>query len=159
MKKWQKITIFCDGSCYWKEKLGGIGIYMIWNDKEFFIQKGYQNTTISRCELRAFLTALEMLDKNLPILATIYSDSQYVVNGVLNNLWTWSHEKWRGCANEDLWKKILKQITDKKYLRIKLNWTRGHQKDISDPVVFGNAVADMLADYKQFKEYELDIRE
>lgn len=29
---------------------------------------------------------------------------------------------------------------------------------MNDPIVFGNAVADLLADYKQFDSYEEDIK-
>lgn len=64
--KREQVTIFCDGSCYWKLRKGGSGVYIQWNDNEYFIQQGYENTTISRCELRAILLALNALNnKNL----------------------------------------------------------------------------------------------
>ena len=33
---------------------------------------------------------------------------------------------------------------------------RGHEKDVNNPIIYGNHVADMLADYKNFEDYELD---
>lgn len=160
MKNWIKITVFTDGSCYYKTRQGGIGVYIIDNKgKEYFYQKGYCDTTISRCELRAFLTALILLDKEKNILATIYSDSQYVVNNTLNNLRQWFFNDWKGCENADLWKKIKEQLDRKRNLRIKLHWIKGHSKDLTNEINYGNTVADMLANYKQFTEYETDIKE
>lgn len=72
----KEITIFTDGSCYWKIKKGGIGVYMICDGEETFISKGYKKTTIGRCEMRALLTAIQSLRKDIPISATVYSDSQ-----------------------------------------------------------------------------------
>lgn len=154
----KNITIYCDGSCYWKAKTGGIGVYIQWENEEYFIQKGYKDTTISRCELRAFLTALQALKKDIPISATIYSDSQYVVSGLTENIHKWIELNWEGVSNEDLWKEILKEMDEHMKLRIRLRWIEGHQKNIEDPHVFGNNVADLLANYKQFKEYEHDTK-
>mgnify|MGYP000090496873 CR=1 FL=1 len=153
------ITAYTDGSCYWKLKKGGCGIYIIWNDKEFFIQKGYKKTTIGRCELRAFLLLLKFLQKDIPITATVYSDSQYVVNGLNNNLREWIDHNWADVANEDLWKEVVKELDDHPKLRIRVRWIPGHRDNIEDPNVFGNNVADILADYKQFEYYELDKKE
>ena len=58
--------------------------------------------------------------------------------------------------NVDLWKAILKELKDRKKLRLRLIWHPGHKKNINDPIVYGNAVADILANYKNFTEYELD---
>ena len=41
-------------------------------------------------------------------------------------------------------------------MRVRLKWTRGHGTNLSDSIVYGNAVADALADYKNFEYYELD---
>lgn len=152
----KSITIFCDGSCYWKTKKGGIGVYMIYDDDEFFISKGYKKTTIGRCEMRAFLTAIQSLRKDIPITATVYSDSQYVVKGLTENLRNWIDNNWKGCANIDLWKKIVEELNERKKLRVRIKWHPGHRKELDNPIVYGNAVADVLADYKNFTEYELD---
>lgn len=155
----KEVTIFCDGSCYYKTEKGGVGVYIQWEDKEYFIQKGYSDTTISRCELRALLFSLRALRKDIPISATIYSDSQYVVNGITKNIREWIDRDWKDVSNVELWKDILKELDDHLRLRIRLRWHRGHDKNIEDPIVFGNAVADILADYKNFIEYEQDNKE
>ena len=152
----KEITIFTDGSCYWKIKKGGIGVYMICDGEETFISKGYKKTTIGRCEMRALLTAIQSLRKDIPISATVYSDSRYVVDGLVKNIKEWVDNDWKGCMNVDLWKAILKELKDRKKLRLRLIWHPGHKKNINDPIVYGNAVADILANYKNFTEYELD---
>lgn len=157
--KRKEITTFTDGSCCHQTQKGGIGVYIIYDDREYFISKGYSETTIGRCELRALLEAIRALDKTQPINATVYSDSQYVVNGLVQNIREWIDNNWKGCANVDLWKKILKKLKEHKKLRLRLLWHQGHGKDLKDPLVYGNAIADLLANYKNFTEYKPDKRE
>lgn len=151
----KQLTIFTDGSCYWKVRKGGCGIYIRYKDEEYFIQKGYCDTTISRCELRALLLALQSIDINIPLAVTIYSDSEYVVNGV-KRLFEWTNNNWKGVSNDDLWKQVVKEIEIRKKMRLKVKWHKGHENDLSNPIVFGNTVADLLADYKNFEYYEPD---
>lgn len=156
--KREQVTIFCDGSCYWKLRKGGSGVYIQWNDNEYFIQQGYENTTISRCELRAILLALNALNNKKPLIVIIWSDSQYVVNG-MKSIVDIASKNFEGIENQDLWRKVYDELKRlEKRVRERINWTPGHGKDMNDPIVFGNAVADLLADYKQFDSYEEDIK-
>lgn len=156
--KREQVTIFCDGSCYWKLRKGGSGVYIQWNDNEYFIQQGYENTTISRCELRAILLALNALNNKKPLIVIIWSDSQYVVNG-MKSIVDIASKNFEGIENQDLWRKVYDELKRlEKRVRVRINWTPGHEKDMNDPIVFGNAVADLLADYKQFDSYEEDIK-
>ena len=72
------------------------------------------------------------------------------------NLRNWIDNNWKGCANIDLWKKIVEELNKRKKLRVRIKWHPGHRKELDNPIVYGNAVADALADYKNFTEYELD---
>lgn len=156
--KREQVTIFCDGSCYWKLRKGGSGVYIQWNDNEYFIQQGYENTTINRCELRAILLALNALNNKKPLIVIIWSDSQYVVNG-MKSIVDITSKNFEGIENQDLWRKVYDELKRlEKRVRVRINWTPGHGKDMNDPIVFGNAVADLLADYKQFDSYEEDIK-
>lgn len=156
--KREQVTIFCDGSCYWKLRKGGSGVYIQWNDNEYFIQQGYENTTISRCELRAILLALNALNNKKPLIVIIWSDSQYVVNG-MKSIVDIASKNFEGIENQDLWRKVYDELKRlEKRVRVRINWTPGHGKDMNDPIVYGNAVADALADYKQFDSYEEDIK-
>lgn len=154
--KREQVTIFCDGSCYWKLRKGGSGVYIQWNGNEYFIQEGYENTTISRCELRAILLALNALNSKKHLIVVIWSDSQYVVNGMKSIVDTAS-KNFEGIENQDLWRKVYDELKRlEKRVRVRINWTPGHGKDMNNPIVYGNAVADALADYKNFEYYELD---
>jgi ribonuclease HI len=154
--KREQVTIFCDGSCYWKLRKGGSGVYIQWNDNEYFIQQGYENTTISRCELRAILLALNALNNKKPLIVIIWSDSQYVVNG-MKSIVDIASKNFEGIENQDLWRKVYDELKRlEKRVRVRINWTPGHGKDMNDPIVYGNAVADALADYKNFEYYKLD---
>lgn len=156
--KRKNITIFTDGSCYWKVRLGGSGVYILDDENnEFFISKGYQNTTINRCELRAYILALQTLNENQHLCVTIYSDSNYVVKGV-KTLQSFIDNNYQGCENSDLWRIVEKEHDRlRKRVRLRVIWTPGHGKDLNDPIIYGNTVADILADYKQFSIYEQDI--
>ena len=149
------VTAFTDGSCYYKTKLGGYGVYIKNGEEETFFQKGFENTTISRMELRGVIVALQkIVDKNS--LVKIYCDSEYVVKSITEmRLWYWEKIDWFGVKNSDLMKLFLCEISKFKF-RPELIHVKGHQKDLSNDLVYGNNVADLLADYKQFQEREYD---
>jgi len=151
------IHIFVDGSAYYKSGLGGIGVYIIDSDKEYFISKGFRSTTISRMEQIALLLALQSLDRTIPIQAVIYSDSQYVTKSFTEHrLERWEKMNWVGVANIDLWKLILEEIKNHPLLNFRIVHIRGHQEDVSCFKAFGNAVADIFANFKIHKIYHAD---
>ena len=56
--------------------------------------------------------------------------------------------------NQDLWDAIFSEMLLHRKLRVSVKWIRSHQKDYNDPIVCGNFIADHMANYKNFKEYE-----
>jgi ribonuclease HI len=150
------IRVYTDGSASIKNGKGGIAVYIVDGEKETFYQKGFYNTKTGRCEVRALLTALQLIeDKSRRVV--IYSDSQYVVNSI-EAKWAfrWEMEKWFERSNSDLWKQILVEYRKFPSGNVRLKHLRGHQKDLSNIHVLGNNIADVLADYKQFDEFEED---
>lgn len=143
------INIFTDGSCYYKTRQGGVGIYIIDSKgKEYFKAKGYSDTTISRMEMLGIIKGLKCI-KNKEAIINLYSDSQYAINCGLEYIKKWRRDgsfKYR--TNVDLLIEMETEINKCKNLN--LIHTRGHQKDLSNDIVFGNAIADILADYKNF---------
>lgn len=132
----QKIIIYTDGSCYWKNKCGGIGVFLQYGNNTKEISKDFQNTTISKMELSAILVALRAVKwKSNPTV--IYSDSQYAVNSI--NLWArrWRENGWSDRANWQLLDKILDEVD--KFSDLQIIWCKGHA-DIA-----GNEKADSLA--------------
>jgi len=151
-----EIRVYTDGSASVRNKKGGAGTYIIDGEIEVFVQKGFSNTTIGRCEIYALLIALKTIqDKSRRVI--IYSDSKYVV-GTIEEKWveSWERDKWFQRCNADLWKQVLEEYRKFPKGNVRLKHLRGHQKDLTDSHILGNNIADTLADYKQFKEYEED---
>ena len=148
-------TIYTDGSCYWKKKLGGYGVYIVEESgKERFFKKGFANTTSQRMEVRAIIKALQVSEIYSKIV--IWSDSEYCVKAFNEGrLEKWLGVDFNAVKNADLWKQVVEELL-KSNFKFEINHTNGHRKDIEDPVAFGNAVADQLADYRNHKNYIKD---
>jgi ribonuclease HI len=106
-------------------------------EKELF--GGQRATTNNRMELTAVIRALEALKR--PIEGAIYTDSQYVRQGVLEWLENWKARGWKTAdrkpvKNQDLW-----QALDALVARHKLewHWVKGHSGNV------GNERVDALA--------------
>lgn len=152
----QKINIFTDGSCYYKTKQGGLGVYIIHPNGEHFISEGYAPTTISRMEGFALLRALQFIDNDYNGVINIYSDSEYIIKTFTDS----RRDKWElynfmGVKNLDMWQAIFREY-DKKSANILFYHIRGHNTNLADDLVFGNNVADILCNYKNFKNFNND---
>ena len=82
----------------------------------------------------------------------IYSDSQFVVNSIHKGwLSNWVRERFIGRTNADIWKRIWSklEILRKNKAEYEIHHMNGHLEDLNHPHIFGNNMADLLADYKQ----------
>lgn len=149
-----KINVFTDGSANWKNGLGGSGCYILLGDREIYLQQGWKNTKTGRSEIHALIIALEYLQQYSFEDITIYSDSMYVVNGV-KLLPRWKLEKFYDKKNKDLWGRV--DLLLEHFTNLKIKHIKGHQENKERWEVFGNSVADILADYKQFENYKIDV--
>ncbi len=121
------VEIFTDGGCQGNPGPGGYGVILKYGEKTKEISGGFRLTTNNRMELTAAIVALEAL--RYPCEVTIYSDSQYVGNGISKG---WA-KKWRSngwmrtpkdpAINPDLWGKLL-ELCDKH--AVTFVWVRGH---------------------------------
>lgn len=147
-----RVIAYTDGSAAWQSGLGGAGVYITFDDQERFISKPFSNTKVGRMEQMAVLLLLRAItDKSIELI--IYSDSQYVVKSITEGrLKRWSANKYQGIKNEDLWRQIHNEL--KKFeILIKIIHIKGHNG------TFGNEMADILANYRQFKpkDFKLDL--
>lgn len=172
----RNIIAFTDGSAVVKGKYsgyGGYGAYITEEGKEDrFFSKGFTGTKTGRMEISALLCVLRQMESNQRIKLTVHSDSQYVVKafteGWLNK---WESQKWikftgEEVKNVDLWKKIVEEIRKRDKLILIMKHIKSHQvnkakkKDreelLKNPIIRGNAIADILADYKRHKKYVED---
>ena len=121
------VEIFTDGGCTGNPGPGGYGIILKHGEKTREISGGYRRTTNNRMELTAAIVGLESL--RYPCAVTLYTDSQYVSNGISKG---WA-KKWRSngwmrtpkdpAINPDLWAKLL-DLCDKH--QVTFSWVKGH---------------------------------
>lgn len=123
-----EVTIYTDGGARCNPGPGGYGIVQIYNGQRKEISGGYQLTTNNRMELMACIVALRELEhRDKPV--TLYSDSGYVVNGIVKG-WAknWRRKGWikadkKPAINPDLWAELLDLVED---LNITFKWVKGH---------------------------------
>jgi ribonuclease HI len=124
----KQVKIYTDGGCApTNPGPGGYGVVLIFGEHRRELSGGYRTTTNNRMELTAAIRGLEALKE--PCKVTLFSDSQYVVNGIMKG-WArkWRSNGWRlsdkrPAENIDLWQQLL-DLCEKHSIQFK--WIRGH---------------------------------
>ena len=133
------ITIYTDGSCLTNPGSGGWAAIINENNKKKIISGNEKNTTNNRMELLAPINALRGIKSGAKI--KIYTDSQYVKNGITEWINTWLNNDWKtskkeNVKNKDLWVELY-NLT--KFLDIQWIWIKAHD---GNPL---NEEVDLLA--------------
>lgn len=133
------VTIYTDGGCRGNPGIGGWGVVLNYDGHEKHLFGGEAETTNNRMELTAAIKALQALKQ--PCAVTLYTDSQYVKQGIEQWLANWKKNNWRTAAkkavkNQDLWQLLDTEVQRHK---VKWDWVKGHS---GNP---GNELADELA--------------
>ena len=131
------IEVHTDGSCSKPYGKGGWAFVIVDNHKVIFSDWGCNSsTTNNRMELQAVISALEYLKDKTNL--KVYSDSQYVINGISKWIYGWIKNNWRNneIKNQDLWKHLLELIQGKSII---WKWEKGHNGNKY------NEIADKLA--------------
>lgn len=125
--KMKNVDIFTDGACLGNPGPGGYGVILKYGDAERELSGGEPDTTNNRMELTAAIVGLCALKE--PCNVMLYSDSQYLINGI-NNGWaeSWRKNGWRKsnrepALNVDLWEKLLELLS---LHNVTLIWVKGH---------------------------------
>ena len=133
------ILVYTDGACLGNPGPGGWGVRILYPDGAVRELGGHEAaTTNNRMELQGALAALQAIEAGAA--AVVYSDSQYVINGLTKWLAGWKRKGWMTAArepvkNRDLWM----QLDAESPGRVKWRHVRGHS---GDP---GNDRADAIA--------------
>ena len=108
----KEIEIFCDGSSLGNPGPGGYGVILRYGSYEKELSRGYKITTNNRMELLGALAALSALKE--PCKVTLYSDSNYVIQGMTAWRFSWRKNDWdnarkKNLKNLDLWQQLDKE--------------------------------------------------
>ncbi len=109
------VDIYCDGASKGNPGHGGWGAVLLCKGhKKEIYGYGGKEVTNNQMEILAALKGLEALKTNCDV--TLYSDSNYVVQGINSWLDNWKKKNWIGAnkkpiANKDLWLELDKQLS------------------------------------------------
>lgn len=120
------VEIYTDGACKGNPGPGGWGVLLRCQDKERTLMGAELQTTNNRMELMAAIEGLKALTRSCVV--DLYTDSQYVRQGMLSWLSGWKKNGWRNAKkepvkNKELWQQ-LDELTSKHTVR--WHWVKGH---------------------------------
>jgi ribonuclease HI len=123
-----QVILFTDGACSGNPGPGGWAFILRHpsSGKEIERSGGEARTTNNRMELSAVIEGLSVLTR--PSRVEVWSDSQYVLNGLREWMDSWKARGWKTAAkkpvkNQELWQELdrLKAIHD-----LTFHWVEGH---------------------------------
>ena len=134
-----EVTIYTDGACSGNPGKGGWGAILIYAKEKKYMSGSKQLTTNNQMELTATIEALKAILK--PSNIALYTDSQYVKNGITSWIFNWKKNGWKTAnkkpvANKDLWIELEKYVD---FHSVSWFWVKGHSGD------HYNEIADKLA--------------
>jgi ribonuclease HI len=121
------VTIYTDGGAKPNpDGPGGWAALLITGTQRREISGGEPRTTNNRMELMAAISALEALKK--PCVITLWTDSQYLRNGITEWMPNWVKRGWKTAAkqpvkNQDLWQRLHAATLNH---RITWKWVKAH---------------------------------
>ena len=133
------VEIYTDGACRGNPGPGGWAALLLFGGHERELSGAEAQTTNNRMELTAVIRALEALKR--PVRGRIYTDSQYVRQGILEWIGNWKARGWKTAdrkpvKNQDLWQ-ALDALAGTHELE--WHWVKGHSGNV------GNERVDALA--------------
>ena len=141
----ERVIVYTDGACSGNPGPGGWGALLIFRETEKVLSGAEPATTNNRMELMAAISALDALTR--PCKVDLYTDSQYVRNGIMTWIKGWKAKGWKTAdrkpvKNEDLWRRL-----DEANGRHEVvwHWVKGHADDARNERVDGLARAAIVA--------------
>lgn len=129
------VKIYTDGACKGNPGPGGWGVLLRYRGQEKTLYGAETHTTNNRMELMAAIKGLEALKR--PCVVDLYTDSQYVRQGMTEWLANWKKNGWKNSKkdpvkNADLWK-ILDELAS--LHQINWHWVKGHSGHVENDLV------------------------
>jgi ribonuclease HI len=121
-----EVEIFTDGACSGNPGPGGWAAILRYRAAEKELSGSEPDTTNNRMELTAAIAALEALRR--PCRVRLYSDSQYLRDGITKWIHGWKARGWRTAdkkpvKNIDLWQRLDAAAARH---QVAWEWVRGH---------------------------------
>ena len=127
--KRKAVEVHTDGACLGNPGPGGWAALLRYGQRERELVGGEAATTNNRMELMAAIAGLETL--NEPCQVTLYTDSQYVRQGITEWLPGWVRRGWKTAGgdpvkNRELWERL--NAAAQRHA-IEWKWVKGHSGD------------------------------
>ncbi|WP_332719728.1 ribonuclease HI [Pelagibacterium mangrovi] len=122
----ETVVIHTDGACSGNPGPGGWGAVLEYGEHVKELKGGAANTTNNQMELTAAIEALNALKR--PCAVELYTDSQYVKNGIQGWLFAWKKNGWKTAAKKPVKNVELWQALDEAVKRhtVTWHWVKGH---------------------------------
>lgn len=122
----EAVEIYTDGACSGNPGPGGWGAILCAGEHEKELWGGEPSTTNNRMELLAVIRAFEALKR--PVVAKVYTDSQYVQKGISEWIRGWKARGWKTAdrqpvKNDDLWRRLDELVAAH---QVQWLWVKGH---------------------------------
>lgn len=123
------MRIYTDGGCKGNPGPGGWAFIVVEDDRIVFEDSGADiSTTNNKMELTAMINALKHAIASGIENLEIYTDSQYVKNGITDWINKWKKNSWRSSSgdpvkNQEYWRELDSLVRN---LSINWNWVKGH---------------------------------
>ncbi len=148
-----KNIIYTDGSSSGNPGPGGWGAVVRQNDLIIEVGGGEEETTNNRMEMTAAIEALKVIQNNNETI--IYTDSQYLINGITKWVFGWQKNNWqtkekKDVLNKDLWLQLTELVQGKK-----IQWVavKGHSS-----IALNNRVDEIAVNFsKDFKNAHINL--
>jgi len=126
MSEAAEVEIFTDGACSGNPGPGGWAAILRHRRVEKELSGSEPHTTNNRMEMLAAIMGLEALKRRCRV--RLYSDSQYVRDGITKWIGGWKRRGWRTADNQpvkniDLWQRLDRAAAGHE---IEWIWVRGH---------------------------------
>ena len=121
-----EVQIFTDGACRGNPGPGGWAAILCYRGVKKELSGYEANTTNNRMEMMAAICGLEALKR--PCRVKLYSDSQYLRDGITKWIHGWRQRAWRTAGkqpvkNVDLWHRL--DAAAARHV-VEWEWVRGH---------------------------------
>lgn len=120
------MKVYTDGSCKGNPGFGGWAFATL-GERVWLVSGSAENTTNNRMELTACIEALQWVADD----CIIFTDSQYVKNGITKWVHNWKKYGWKTSnkqpvKNKDLWIKLDSLCQTRK---VEWQWVKAHSTD------------------------------